>query len=182
MNKYVIPFLLIALGVLMSTDLFLEINAYVIACFNLCAFFFTLSCVNVGSVKSKSKNTISLIIRSTLQIFGVIAFLMIIIDKKFKYYNEIYNLVVNINANSLLLIGLSATLISIYASKDYENSKDSSYKNQLRDLNKDIDVLKNKYLDYKSKNSTLKSQKEQLLTENRKLIQTINEILDSKEK
>lgn len=163
----------------MSTNLFLEVDNYVMSCFNLCAFFFTLSCVNVGSVKSKRKNIVSLVIRTSLQVFGAIAFLLIIVDKKSKYYGEIYNLVIGINPNSLLLIGLSATLISIYASQDYEMNKDASYRNQVRDLNKDIDVLRNKYLDYKNKNTSLKSQKEQLLVENKNLKETIKEILDS---
>lgn len=179
MNKYVIPFILLALGGLMSTNLFLEVDDYVVACLNLCAFFFTLSCVNVGSVKSKKRNIVSLIISTTFQVLGVISFLFIIINEKTTYYDEIYNLVLGINPNSLLLIGLSVTLISIYANQDYEMNKEKSFKSQIRDLNKDIDVLRNKYLDYKNKNTSLKSQKEQLLLENKKLKETINEILDS---
>jgi hypothetical protein len=115
-----------------------------------------------------------------MQVLGVITFLLIIVDEKFKYYKEVYEFIVGINANSLLLFGLSVTLISVYASQDYERNKEKSYKNQLKDLNKDIDVLRNKYLDNKNKYISLKSQKEQLLTENKKLRETINEIIDFK--
>lgn len=182
MNKYIIPFILLSLGLIMSSNLFSQIDEFVVACFNLCAFSFTLSCINVGSVKSKRKAYISYLIRTTLQTMGIIALLLIIIDQQFKYYIEIYNFITGLNPNSLLLIGLAATLFSIYAGQDYNLNKEKSYENEIRDLKNDVHTLKNHYLDQKEKNITLKSEKEKLSIEKRKLEETLKEVLDTIDK
>lgn len=179
MNKYVIPFILIALGVLMSTDTFLKMDEFVVACFNWCAFLFTLSCINMGSIKSKRKNIISLFIRTLLQICGIIAFLLVIIDEQFKYYDLIYSVITGTNPNSLLLIGLAATLISINAAQDFNANKEKSTENKIRDLEKDINILKSEYLDCKDKSTKSKYEIEKLLNENKKLKKALEESLNS---
>ncbi|WP_320940257.1 hypothetical protein [Lysinibacillus capsici] len=182
MNKYVIPIILIILGIIMSTNLLFTTNEYVVSCLNLCAFLFTISCINIGSVKSKRKNNVSKVISIILQVLAVSVFLLTIMDSKAKYYNDVYNFVTKINANSLLLIGLSATLISIYASRDYSENKQNDIDKQMKSLKREIKILENKYLDLKNKNIHLTSQKEKLLSQNRELQNALKEAMNSLKK
>lgn len=182
MNKYAIPIILILLGIIMSTDVLFTANEYVMSCLNLCAFLFTISCINIGSVKSKRKNSVSKGVSAILQILAAIVFFLTIMDSKAKYYNDVYDFVTKINANSLLLIGLSATLISIYASRDYNENKQDDIDKQVKSLEKEVNILKNKYLDIKDKNIHLKSQKEQLLNQNRELQKALKEAINSSKK
>ncbi|MFP3919449.1 hypothetical protein U5N28_16735, partial [Lysinibacillus telephonicus] len=96
MNKYTVPFILIGLGIVMATDIFPIKNPYVIACLNFCAFLFTISCINLGSIKSKWRRVISKFVTFILQVLAIISFFLIIVDENSKYYDNIYNFMVGL--------------------------------------------------------------------------------------
>lgn len=179
MNKYTIPFILIGLGVVMATDIFPIKNPYIIACLNFCAFLFTISCINLGSIKSKWRTRISKSITFILQIMAIITFFLLILDENSKYYDNVYNFIVGLNPNSLLIIGLSATLISIYASKDYNENQQKNTDKQIEKLKKEIRILEKNYLDLKANNVSLKEQKKQLIELNKELNEKLQEAIDT---
>lgn len=179
MNKYTVPFFLIALGVFMATDIFPVQDPYMIACLNLCAFLFTISGINLGSIKSRWRNNISTAVRFILQAMALCAFALILLDENFKYYNEFSDFIIGINPNSLLFIGLSATLISIYASQDFNNNQQKNMNKINEELEKKIKTLENHCLVLKDQNVSLKEQKNQLIQNNNDLIKNLQEAIDN---
>lgn len=179
LNKYTVPFILIGLGVVMATDIFPMRDPYKIACLNLCAFLLTISCINLGSMKSKWRTRISKSITFILQTMAMISFFLLILDENSKYYDNVYNFIVGLNPNSLLIIGLSATLISIYASKDYDENQQKNTDKQIERLKKEIRTLDKICLDLKDNNVSLKEQKKQLIEVNEKLNEKLQEAIDA---
>lgn len=168
-NKYVIPILFISLGIFIGTNENKIISPYVLNCVNLSAFCFTVSCINYGSIKSKIRDIISKILQVFTQVLGWFFLLATVIQEDFKLYHYIFEIVTSVNANSLLLIGLAATLLSIYIGKDFETNRINNAEKRIKVLEEDINKLKNENLVLKNKYVNIKTKRNQL-QENNKIL------------
>ncbi|PEJ99867.1 hypothetical protein [Bacillus toyonensis] len=121
LRENIAPSLLIVLGVLIGMG-FYEFDTFQLNAFNIGAFFFTISCVNQGSVTSKVNDVTIKSFRKLNISIGIIMLITAAFAKGFKYYNLIEGCINSIDTNALLLIGIAITLWSFKISDIYNNN------------------------------------------------------------